>query len=283
MLQILLSQGPSCSSKISFLGAEGSYHCPRSWQWPKTAEWKFTVRVEWQIRAQCYHQHPQTNDSRCNEMQPPLLAWSLSYQYHPPLNMTARSRHLVVAPIDSRILLYFTPISDTQYEHENYGTWTCQTNSHVDCPNMYHVSTFGTCIYIRNESSTYSVHLSTLSVHRQTSTVGQRNTFGVAVTASDCGHPMQCANILIGSPVSFNIIPSCVTSAGWYRKPKAACARSSSGLGAWWQTWRKQRRNKTAAKLDPFWFFRLGYQLPFIWDVYSKKLDPIASPHCTSV
>ena len=54
---------------------------------------------------------------------------------------------------------------------------------------MYHVSTFGTCIYIRNESSTYSVHLSTLSVHRQTSTVGQRNTFGVAVTASDCGHP----------------------------------------------------------------------------------------------
>lgn len=46
------------------------------------------------------------------------------------------------------------------------------------------------------------------------------------------------------SSIIFYIIHSCVTSAGWYRKPKAACARSSSGLGAWWQTWRKQRRNK---------------------------------------
>ena len=262
MLQILLSQGPSCSSKISFLGAEGSYHCPRSWQWPKIAEWKFTVRVEWQIRAQCYHQHPQTNGCQSNEMQPPLLAWNLSCQYHPPLNMTARSRHLVVAPIDSRILLYFTLISDTQYEHQNYGTWTCQTNSHVDCPNMYHVSTFGTCIYIRNESSTYSVHLSTLSVHRQTSTVGQRNTFGVAVTASDCGHPnaMRKYPNWISSIIQYH---SQLCHLRWL-VPKAQsslCQKQFWPGGLVTDLKETKEKQKTTAKLDPFWFFRLGYHL----------------------
>lgn len=246
MLQILLSQGPSCSSKISFFGAEGSYHCPRSWQRPKISRVE-SVGSEWNGKLE---------PNVTTNIHKPMIADAMKCNHHFSIGIWVTILLWIwrlalgiwwwlLSTLEFSWIHWFLKLSMNtriiELERAKLkAMWTVQT-----CPNIYHVSTFGTVIYIRNESSTYSVD----SQYKQSGK-------GILLKLQQ-----WCANILIGSPVSFNIIHSCVTSAGWYRKPKAACARSSSGLGAWWQTWRKQRRNKTAAKFDPFWFFRLGYHL----------------------